>query len=144
MVANSISTINLKDYGSEGIIYMSFPSFSRQVWSTDEVSNHTGTETVGNEIKIIKPNVGTINTINTLAYIKDAPEPICKTVRINNRDMRIPDLEGFIDFCDQLDEANPGTSVEFVDKLRQVANEIASGAKSPFVNSREQTIIKSE
>lgn len=117
-------SIPLGEFGYEGAIAMSKPSFRRLNDAKNAVSNVTKLRNVDGQAVIEKTNIGDIEIIGVLAYIRSAPFP--------------PTLEGFLGFCDTLDNAEIGAAQRLWNKMAETAKRIDEGETSPFVDSQTQ------
>lgn len=117
-------SIPLGEFGYDGAVTMSKPTFRRTNDARNAISNVTKLRREGNANVIEKTNIGDIAIINVLAYVRSSPFP--------------PTLDGFLDFCDMLDNANIGSAQKLWDKMSDAVEHIEAGDTSPFVDSPTQ------
>lgn len=117
-------SIPLGEFGYEGAIAMSKPSFRRLNDAKNAISNVTKLSTVNGQAVVEKTNIGDIEIIGVLAYIRSAPFP--------------PTLEGFLKFCDTLDNAEVGAAQRLWNKMVETVKKVDEGETSPFADSQDQ------
>ena len=107
--------IDLEQYGGKGEIVMAAPSLRRMSWLKNQVGKHAKFSPHGG---MTDADVGDIEILNVLVYVRTAPFPV--------------DLNAFYSFCDSLDDAKPGNSVELFNKMTEAMKSITEGATSPL------------
>lgn len=117
-------SIPLGEYGFDGAIEMGKPSFRKLNDMKNAISNTTRMRTSGGQAVIEKTNIGDIEIIGNLSYIRSAPFPIT--------------LEGFLDFCDALDYKSLGSAEKLWDRICETVKMIEEGGTSPFADSQTQ------
>jgi hypothetical protein len=116
--------IPLGEFGFDGAVTMSKPTFRRVNEARNAISNVTKLRRDGTANVIERTNIGDIAIINVLAYVRTSPFP--------------PTLEGFLDFCDVLDDASIGSAQKLWDRMSDAVEKIEAGDTSPFADSPTQ------
>lgn len=116
--------IPLGEFGFDGAVTMSKPTFRRVNDARNAISNVTKLRRDGNANVIERTNIGDIAIINVLAYVRTSPFP--------------QTLEGFLNFCDILDEADVGSAQKLWEKMSDAVEKIEAGETSPFAGSQTQ------
>lgn len=117
-------SIDLKEFGGAGQVVLAPLSLRRQT----ELANALGSVNVGEYGGISPVNVklGDLSMIKVLVYVKSAPFST-----------KLDDLEPFFDYCDKLDEKQPGASTRLWEKLSSVVSELEGRSTHPFAMSEQ-------
>lgn len=117
-------TVDLKDYGGAGQIVLAPLSLRRQ----NELANSLGSVSVGEygEVAPVKMKLGDLSMIKVLVYVKSAPFGT-----------RLDDLEPFFQYCDDLDEKQPGASKRLWERLNKAVEELEGRTTHPFAASEQ-------
>lgn len=115
-------SIPLGEYGFDGAIDMGKPSFRKINDMKNAISNVTKLRTANGQAVIDRTNIGDIEIIGNLAYVRSAPFPLT--------------LDGFLDFCDILDYKEIGSAQRLWDKICETVKTIDGGVTSPFADSQ--------
>lgn len=121
--------IDMGEYGKEGEkVVLSKPSFRMQ----NNIRNQLLKEGLGNpdDKESRKDRQFDLALYAALSTVRSAPFPVT--------------LEGFLDYCDSLDEVEYGKGAEFGARLILEAEHIQSGKMSPFADSRSAEKQSSE
>ena len=113
--------LDMGKYGVAGTIELCKPSLRKLNMRKNELGRCTKTEYVNGKPIVVDIRVGDASIINTLSYVRKAPFPT--------------DLEGFLDYCDRMDEANLGSAEAMLNDMDAVIEEI-KGEGSPLENSQ--------
>lgn len=123
--------IELSEYGGEGRIELAPPSFRRQTETKTDIARYTKTKVVNGKAVVDSIDYGMAEIAILLQFVRKAPFPI--------------NAEGFLEYCDSLDEKDTKNSSELFKKIYEVAGEIKEGnAGSPFVGLQDQATVSSE
>lgn len=117
-------SIPLGEYGFDGAIEMAKPSFRKVNDMKNAISNVTRMRASNGQTVVERTNIGDIEIIGTLSYVRSAPFPV--------------NLEGFLDFCDVLDHKSVGSAQRLWDKMLETVKAIDEGGTSPFAGSPTQ------
>lgn len=112
--------MDLSKYGAEGKVVVGPLTFRRTKESQNAVTcalRRNG----GTELSISDLNLGDVETITKLAYIRSAPFST-----------DLSDLSGFYDWTDMLDEKRIGSAQEFYDDLDEAIKKVESGEAHPL------------
>lgn len=114
--------MDMTEFGMVGEIILGPPTFRKNAEMRNALGNCTKTHLVDGKPVVDETSLGYVDIIMNLVYIRSAP---FKT-----------DLEGFLHYCDLLDEKETGLAQKFYDRLCQMVTPYKEGAKSPFVDSQ--------
>lgn len=116
--------MDMTEFGMVGEIILGPPTLRKTIEMKNAMGNCTKTHMGPDGKPIIdETRLGDVDIIMNLAYIRNAPFRM--------------DLDGFLHYCDLLDEKEVGLAQRFYDKLVLMIEPYKDGAKSPFVNSQE-------
>lgn len=118
-----LTKLDMTEFGMVGEIILGPPTLRKTVEMKNALGNCTKTHLVDGKPVVDETSLGDVDIIITLSYIRTAP---FRT-----------DLNGFLHYCDMLDEKEVGLGQKFYDKLAMMIKPYQEGAKSPFVNSQE-------
>lgn len=129
MDLKTIISIPLEKYGGKGVVEVSAPTLRRKI----EMKNQLGKlakmsvaldeKDEGRKVDITLDE-GYQYIITNLVYVRKAPFPL--------------DVEGFLRYCDRLDERELGMGELLLDTIHEATLAIDSGDASPFVTSLRQ------
>ena len=120
--------IDLEEYGMpEKTIEMGLPSFRRKVEYRNEIGRMIRLSSGGTADNI---PIGDMAILKVLKYVNEAH---FKTT-----------LDGFMSFCDRLDQREVGTADRLFEAMQEAANSLEKGENSPFVPSPEAVTDSSE
>ncbi len=112
--------MDLSKYGTEGTVVVGPLTFRRQKESQNAVM-HALRCNGGTELVLSDLNLGDIEVITKLAYVRSAPFST-----------NLSDLSGFYDWTDMLDEKRIGAAQEFYDDLDKAIEKVDSGEAHPL------------
>ena len=112
--------IDLSKYGAEGKVVVGPMTFRRTKESQNAVT-YALRRNGGTELSLSDLNLGDIETITKLAYIRSAPFST-----------DLSDLSSFYDWTDMLDEKRVGAAQEFYDDLGEAIEKVESGEAHPL------------
>ena len=118
-----LTKMDMTEFGMVGEVILGPPTLRRSVETKNALGNCTKTHLVDGKPVIDETSLGYVDIIITLSYVRSAPFR--------------PNLEGFLHYCDMLDDKEVGLAQKFYDKLVIMTGPYKDGAKSPFVNSQE-------
>lgn len=119
-----LTRMDMTEFGMVGEVILGPPSFRKKAEMRNALGNCTKTHMVDGTAVVDETSLGYVDIIMNLVYIRSAP---FRT-----------DLEGFLHYCDLMDEKEIGTAQKFYDKLCMMITPYKDGAKSPFVDSQVQ------
>lgn len=126
---NDIKTIDMGKYGQAGTIEICKPSMRKLNMMKNALGKCTETKQVNGQTVVTDIKVGDAALIRTLSYVKRAPFST--------------ELDGFLTYCDMMDEADLGSAERMVNDIDAVIEELKA-AVSPLGNSQEaetQTLV---
>ena len=123
MDVQQLTKIDLSEYGMDGEIILGPPTFRKTIEMKNALGNCTKTHLVDGKPVIDETRLGDVDIIMMMAYVRSAPFKA--------------DLRGFLNYCDVMDNKEPGSAQRLYDALSALTDAYRDGAKSPFVNSQE-------
>ena len=117
-----LTKLDMTEFGMVGEIILGPPTLRRVVEMKNAMGNCTKTHLVDGKPVVDETSLGYVDVIITISYIRSAPFKV--------------DLQGFLHYCDLLDDKEVGLGQRFYDKLCLMIEPYKEGAKSPFVNSQ--------
>ena len=115
MDVNPQCIIELGEYGTDGRIVMAPPTFRKRI----QFQNDSRKELPSGDMAIRM----------ILLYVKEAPFE--------------PTQDGYLDFCDMLDERNLGAAKDLFTRMEAIAVSLEKGEMSPFAPSPSQETASS-
>lgn len=122
---NSIITLTLEEYGAEGVVEISFPTFRRRRELNNKLgpyykggitsNGHVNAHKMMDDLKL-----GDVEILQTLLFVRSAPFPL--------------DVEGFTTFCDTLDEKNLGAGIALYEDIKKSIDDLRNDP-GPLENS---------
>ena len=100
----------MSDYGQTGTIEMCKPSMRKKVMMKNELGRCTETEVVNGQTVIKDARVGDAEIVRLMAYVNKAPFQ--------------PTLNGFLTYCDQMDEKDFGSAERLYQDIILTVEEI--------------------
>lgn len=111
--------IDLTAYGLTGEIVMVPPSPRREAWLKNQSMKHSKIDPHTGRPDIATSDIGDIEVLKIMSFIKSAPFPIDK-------------LDGYYDYCDKIDEEQPGVSRKIHKALAEASVKLDMGETSPL------------
>ena len=124
MDIQQLMKIDMAEFGMVGEIILGPPTLRKTIEMKNAMGNCTRTHLVDGKPVIDDTLLGDVDVIIMLSYVRSAPFKVT--------------LDGFLHYCDLLDEREIGLGQKFYDKLAVMIEPYKEGAKSPFVNSQDQ------
>lgn len=115
---NDIISIDLGTIGLDGTLLMNRPGHTREAQLKNEITKISSVNTDGGKPAASIPPLGDLETLEVLAYVKEAPFPLT--------------LQSFYNYCDGIDEDNPGVSNTLFKLMSDAKEALCKGAKSPL------------
>lgn len=112
-------TIDLTEFGLTGEIVMAVPSPRRDAWCKNQSMKHATIDPRTGRPDPTHSDVGDIEVLHILTFVKSAPFPIDR-------------LESYYDYCDELDETNPGVAMKIQSAMLEAYLTLSKGEKSPL------------
>ena len=112
-------TVDLTKYGLTGEVVMAPPSPRREAWFKNQSMKHTKVDPRTGRPDLTTADVGDIEVLQILTYVKSAPFPKDK-------------LEDYYAYCDKLDDDHPGLSMKIHKELAEAYKKIHAGETSPL------------
>ena len=116
---NTIKSIDLAEFGGEGEVVVGPQTFSMKTLTKNELGKRAKIRVVDGEQILEYQDVGDVEIIKTLAFVRAAPFP--RTVK------------GFLGYCDKLDEKEIGNGEKLFQAIVDAVVEITE-APSPLDN----------
>lgn len=105
-------SIDLAPFGGEGTVEIGPPTLSMKVKLKNELGKRARMRMVDGENTLIYDDIGDVEVLKTLTYVRSAPFP--KT------------LPGFLSYCDKLDEKKCGMGEALFTAMNKAVEEVAS------------------
>lgn len=123
-------TIGLERYGVEGQIVLSAPGLRRMNEIKNAVGKSATISRVGGEVTLENALQGDLELLSILVYVEKAPFR--------------PTVEGFLAFCDKLDERNNGDSLVLFEEMKEKVGLIDERSASPLADCPSQETQNSD
>ena len=123
-------TIGLERYGVEGQIVLSAPGLRRMNEMKNAVGKSATISRVGGEVTLENALQGDLELLSILVYVEKAPFR--------------PTVEGFLAFCDKLDERNNGDSLVLFEEMKEKVGLIDERSASPLADCPSQETQNSD
>lgn len=124
-------TIDLSEYGSNGLIVMGPLTFRRDAEMKNNIGKCTHYSTDANDLKFTYSDVGDVSIYRVLAYVIRAP-------------FDFHSKSAFLNFMDGIDSTDIGMGQKLFDRMKDAVKDIQEGKVSPFVQSEDSTNATSE
>lgn len=124
-----LTKIDMSEFGMAGEVILGPPTLRKTIEMKNALGNCTKTHLVNGQPVVDETSLGYVDIIITLSYVRSGP---FRT-----------DLDGFLHYCDMLDEKEVGLAQKFYDRIALMTEPYKDGAKSPFVNSQDQGTVNS-
>lgn len=112
-------TIDLTEFGLTGEVVMAPPTPRRDAWNRNQAMKHAKIDPRTGRPDLSSADIGDIEVIQLLTYVKSAPFPINK-------------LEEYYDYCDKVDEEHPGVSMKIQKRIKEAYTKLSAGETSPL------------
>lgn len=103
-------TISLEKYGQQGEVVIATPGITDRNWEEDMMGNVATTRNEKGEFVVSGPNIGTLQFIHVLSFVRSAPFE--------------RSYGALVAFLDQMDEVDFGSAQEFWDELSAAVSEL--------------------
>ena len=104
--------INLVEFGGEGVVEVAPPTLSKKVALKNELGKRARMKIVDGEQTLLYDDIGDVEVLKALAYVRSAPFPTT--------------LNGFLAYCDKLDEVKNGNGEALFAALNKAVEEVTA------------------
>lgn len=115
-------SIDMAEFGQEGIVRVAAPTFRKRMEFTNDVSQRLNVEQRKQGIEVKNLPIGDWNILQRMLYIREAPFPTS--------------LDGFLAYTDRMDSEHPGSADAFWEVLGEAIQSIDEGTSSPLEPSQ--------
>lgn len=111
---DELKLINLADFGGDGYVEVGPQTLTMKVKLKNELGKRAKMKVIDGEQVLVYDDMGDVEIIKTLAFVRTAPFPIT--------------LKGFLDYCDTLDAIKVGNGEALLRALGDAAEEVSSSS----------------
>lgn len=128
MDLKTVFTIDLAEFGGDGLMEMGNPSFRRMNEIKNEATRRARIDPNTNTMDRVPQ--GDLEILSVLMYVRKAPFTCT--------------IEGWLRYCDILEEKDPLASYALFERMKDVMNQFEELKRSPFVPSQAQETPSSD